>query len=68
MFLRSLDAQIKLKDKGKKEAALLALQKELKPILNNPLEERILEYFDINAWIESKLTNRKLEEVLKEKK
>ena len=39
----------------------------LKPIVKDPLEEKFLNYFDIISWLESKIENRTVQEVIKEK-
>lgn len=67
IFLRFLDAHLKLKDAAKRAEAFKKLQKEIQAALKNPMEQRVLQYFDIPAWIESKLQKKDLSIILKQK-
>ncbi|MCB0428667.1 MAG: hypothetical protein H6585_11090 [Flavobacteriales bacterium] len=44
-----------------------ALFKQMKENLTNPYERTILDYFDLLAWIESKIEHKTLEEVVRER-
>ena len=52
---KQLEAFIDLKD------ALITATK------NDPFENRALEYFDLIAWLESKITGKKFSEIIKER-
>ena len=43
------------------------LKQSLEPIVKDPLESKFLMYFDIMSWLESKIENKKFEEVVKSK-
>ena len=43
------------------------LQSQIKNVIKDPLEKRILHYFDWISWLESKITDRPFADILKEK-
>jgi hypothetical protein len=43
------------------------LKQSLEPIVKDPLESKFLMYFDIMSWLESKVENKKFEDVVKSK-
>ncbi|GIV35477.1 MAG: hypothetical protein KatS3mg031_3012 [Chitinophagales bacterium] len=67
IFLRFLDSLLRLKDNSQRTAAFKKLRKEIQAALKNPMEQRVLQYFDIPAWIDSKILNKDLSIILKEK-
>ncbi len=63
-FMRHLN-----KGLGEKEltSRFETLRDKLQPLENNPYEKRSFIYFDIISWLESKIYNRPVEEIIKEK-
>lgn len=57
----------KRKDKAAQKELYLALKEKMDEALKNPLQKKILEYFDITSWIASKLTERPFMTVIQEK-
>ena len=47
--------------------ALKYLKNEIEEAMKDPLEAQLIETFDIIAWLESKITNRSFEEIVREK-
>jgi hypothetical protein len=47
--------------------AFADLKNQLLPLLENPYEKRAFIYFDIISWLESKIENKRVEEIIKEK-
>ncbi len=43
------------------------LQRQMQGLKSNPYEKRAFLYFDINSWLESKITNRPVGEIIREK-
>ncbi len=63
-FLKRLSDEITT-DNLLKEFA--ALKEQLLPLASNPYEKRAFIYFDIISWLESKIEQRPVQEIIKEK-
>ncbi|MCC5936437.1 MAG: hypothetical protein JJU34_04085 [Lunatimonas sp.] len=49
------------------KAAFVALRERLKPFEQHPYEKRAFLYLDIISWLESKIENRSVQEIIQEK-
>jgi len=49
------------------QSAFADLLDHLIPLTTNPYEKRAFVYFDIISWLESKIQNRPVKEVIREK-
>jgi len=47
--------------------ACLDLREQVNEVLKDPFEQKALSYFDINAWIESQISGKKIVDVIKPK-
>lgn len=56
-----------LNSKKKQLVALSELKKDFEKLFRDPLERKALEYFDFVAWIESKLLQKEMKVLLKER-
>ena len=60
-FLRKLNSIKKFDD------AFADLKEKLMPLTKNQYEKRAFLYFDMISWLESKIENRSVQEIIKEK-
>ncbi|MBI2269049.1 MAG: hypothetical protein HYU69_01690 [Bacteroidetes bacterium] len=58
----------KINSREEEKRAFLTLKARLAEIIKDPLEQNFLKIFDILSWIDSKIEDRSLAEVLKRKK
>ena len=66
-FLTYFRKIYKMDDSGKRKALFVAFKKEMDQLLKNPIEKSLLEYFDIQSWIESKINSKPFHEIIKGK-
>ncbi|MGZ4156497.1 MAG: hypothetical protein ACXVED_05005, partial [Bacteroidia bacterium] len=52
---------------GKQKAAFIELKEKLEKQLQDPLEKKVLDYFDFITWIESKILKKDFKTLIKEK-
>ncbi len=64
IFLKRLSDEITTENLIKEFAGL---KDQLIPLANNPYEKRAFIYFDIISWLESKIEQRPVQEIIKEK-
>lgn len=64
IVIRHLRKLIKFNNEKSRHEAYEEMQRDLVKLFNNNNEKVLLDYFDINAWVESKLKARKLADVL----
>jgi len=67
IILTSIRKLINVNSKEEQNQFFKQLKSALEPIVKDPLESRFLVYFDIMSWLESKIDNKKFEEVVKSK-
>ena len=71
MFQKYILSFIKNLSKQKSDKDLLeqfnTLNRQLLPLVNNPYEKRAFIYFDIISWLESKIENKTVQQVVKYK-
>ena len=66
-FLTYFRKIYKMDDPGKRKALFITFKKEMDQLLKSPIEKSLLEYFDLQSWIESKISNKIFYEVVKGK-
>lgn len=67
IILTSIRKLINVHSKEESIRFFKQLKKSLEPIIQDPLEGKFLDYFDIMSWLESKVENRKFADVVKQK-
>jgi hypothetical protein len=67
IILNSIRKLINVNSKAESIQFFKQLKASLEPIVKDPLESKFLVYFDIMSWLESKIENKKFEEVVKSK-
>lgn len=67
IILTSIRKLINVHSKQESLQFFKLLLKSLEPIVKDPLEEKFLTYFDIMSWLESKIDNKKFEDIVKRK-
>ena len=58
---------IKINDRMAQRNAFTTLKKDFEQLANDPVEQIMFRYFDVIAWMESKITNRPFATVVKER-
>lgn len=66
-FLQDLQKMIKVKNVQNLLSLLVSFKANLKQILEDPYEKVALEYFDFISWLDSKIENKRFDQVIKEK-
>ncbi|MDQ3048857.1 MAG: hypothetical protein M3R27_15000 [Bacteroidota bacterium] len=67
IILTSIRKLINVNSKQESMRFFRQLKKSLEPVVQDPLEEKFLMYFDIMSWLESKVENKKFADVVKAK-
>jgi hypothetical protein len=67
IILTSIRKLINVNSKEESIRFFRQLKSALEPIVQDPLESKFLVYFDIMSWLESKISRKKFEEVVKAK-
>lgn len=66
-ILNFLKKSFKISDQQELNNAFMELKEDIIKITKDPLEKKVLEYFDIISWLESKIEKRPLADVIREK-
>lgn len=64
VILTSIRKLINVNSKQETITFFKQLKKSLEPIVQDPLEQKFLQYFDIMSWLESKVSNKPFHEVV----
>ena len=64
IFMRKL---INVSSKQQSIQFFKQLKRALEPVVNDPLERKFLEHFDIVSWLESKIENKNFEDLVRSK-
>lgn len=64
VIIDNIKKLIKTQNTGDKKAIFTRFSEMLKDVIKTPEDKIIFKYFDYNSWVESKLNNRSLSEVI----
>lgn len=67
LMLDFIKEVIKVKSKRELKPILLQLKTDLEQLEQHPIEKAMLQYFDIIAWLESKLNNRSFGDIIRQR-